>query len=202
MNTTCTFACAESYPTTKVDNLLSCLYVDHKCLSLPPPDPLNNATCRNPTETVESVEDEQLNGMWYVVQGFNPLYDCYACQELSFDVTDGKIDYKALFSMIAVNGTEIWPSASMTGDDRAQPGKLIMNGEDNGLPDEQTWYVMHMSEDTFVVYYCGNILDSWHFEGLLVMSKTPSLNPAKQDAVKQILADLEIAEEDTCMLNP
>lgn len=174
MNNTCTFACAESYPSSKVDNLLKCLFVDHECLSLPPPDPLNNATCRDPTtQTVEEVDDEVLNGTWYVVQGFNPLYDCYACQELTFDVTDGKIDYTALFSMIAANGTEIWPIAKMQGEDRSQPGKLIMTGEENGLPDEQTWYVMHLSTDTLVVYYCGNILDSWHFEGLLVMSKTP-----------------------------
>ena len=59
-----------------------------------------------------------------------------------------------------------------------------MNGVDNGLPDSQIWNVMHLDEDTFVVYYCGNILDSWHFEGLLVMSKTSALNPAKADAVK------------------
>ena len=57
-NTTCTFYCSESYQTPVADDMLSCLYVDHGCLSLPPPDPINNATCRNPTEIVESVDDE------------------------------------------------------------------------------------------------------------------------------------------------
>ena len=58
---------------------MRCLYVDYECLSLPPPDPLNNATCRNPTTTVEAVDDSLLNGEWYAMRGFNLLYDCYEC---------------------------------------------------------------------------------------------------------------------------
>jgi len=201
-NTTCTFDCSQSYATPKVDTMFQCLFVDNKCLSLPPPDPLNNATCRNPTQTVAAVDDSLLNGLWYVVQGFNPLYDCYECQKLSFEVTDGKINYEALFNMIAVNGTEIWPTAKMTGDDRTIPGHLVMDGVDNGLPDHQDWRVMLLTEDTLVVYYCGNVLDSWHFEGLLVMSKMTSLNPARQSDVNRILMGLEIAQDQTCKLNP
>ena len=106
------------------DDVSACLFVDYQCLWLPPPDPINDATCRNPTTTVETVEDDLLNGMWYVVQGFNPLYDCYACQELTFEINDGQIDYHALFSMIAVNGTEIWVTADMEGEDRSTPGAL------------------------------------------------------------------------------
>ena len=61
--------------------------------------------------------------------------------------------------MQAVNGTQIWPTATMTGDDYTQPGKLTFLANDNGLPDNQDWYVMLLTEDTMAVYYCGNILD-------------------------------------------
>jgi len=124
MNTTCTLQCSESYQTPVVNDMMKCLYADHQCLWLPTPDPLNNATCRVPTDTVESVADDKINGNWYIVRGFNPLYDCYQCQKSKFVVQDGKIDYSALFNMKAVNGTEIWPTAEMTGEDRSQPGKL------------------------------------------------------------------------------
>ena len=179
MNSTCTFYCSESYQTHFADDVLSCLYVDYDCLTLPPPDAINNVTCRNPTEIVDTVEDELIDGMWYVVRGFNPLYDCYDCQELTFNVNDGQIDYEALFNLIAVNGTEIWLTADMTGEDRSQPGKLMMFGYNSGFPGYQTWYVMHSSADTLMIYYCGDVLDDWHFEGLLIMSKTPTLNPER-----------------------
>lgn len=181
---------------------MECLFVDHDCLSLPPPDPLNNATCREPTETVAKLEDEMLNGLWYVVRGFNPLYDCFQCQKLTFEIKDGQVDYYALFNMAAVNGTQIWPLAHMTGDDYSKPGTVSLVGSENGLPDQQDWYVMLLTEDTMVAYYCGDILDQWHFEGLLVMSRTQTLNPEREADVSLILEDLGIKESQICIPDP
>ena len=68
--------------------------------------------------------------------GFNPLYDCYECQKLSFEITDdSQINYFALFNAMLGNGTEIWPSAEMHGEDVSVPGKIELDGMDNGLPD-------------------------------------------------------------------
>lgn len=200
-DTVCTFVCTESYQNPKAAAMMQCLYVDYECLSLPPPDALNNATCREPTQHVESVDEDLLNGDWYVLQGFNPLYDCFACQELTFSVNDGKIDYSALFNMLAANKTEIWVTADMEGEDRSTPGLLKMTGSENGLPDEQDWYVMLLTDDTLVVYYCGAVL-SWHFEGLLVMSKTKELNKDREADIAAILASLDIAEDELCVLDP
>lgn len=158
-DTACQLSCYYSYQSPNSDLLDSCLFVDHECLSLPPPAPINNATCRNPTETVADIDSDLLDGTWYIVQGFNPIYDCFECQIQTFEVTDGKVNYSALFNMLASNGTEIWPSISMTGEDSSEPGHITYDTTDNGLPDHQTWYVMHLSEDTFVGYYCGNVLD-------------------------------------------
>lgn len=60
---------------------------------------------------------------------------------------------------------------------------------------------MHLSEDTMVVYYCGSVI-SWHFEGLLIMSKTKELNPDRMGDIAAILADLDISQDEICMLNP
>lgn len=198
----CTLNCSESYRSPVVDDLFQCLYVDHQCVKLPPPDALNNATCRNPTQIVETVDEDLLNGVWYAVQGFNPYYDCYDCYELTFEVTDGKLSYDYLFNMIAVNGTEIWLTDELVGEDRSQPGKLILEGHDNGMTDDQTWFIMHLDEDTLVAYYCANLIDQYHWEGLYIASRTPTLNPEKQANVAQILADLGITEDQLCTLKP
>ena len=182
---------------------MSCLYVDHKCLSLPPPDPLNNATCRNPTNTVASIGDEELNGSWYVVKGWNPIYDCFDCQVSTFNVQDGQIDYHALYSFTAVNGTEIWLDAYMKGDDVTDPGELDFTTKDNGLPDAQNWFVMLLTDDTVVFYYCGNVnLGAWKFEGFIVLSRTKTLNPDREADISEIMAGLKIDEKDTCLLDP
>lgn len=48
----CTIQCSYSYQAHTIDDMMSCLFVDYECLSLPPPDPINNATCRFPENTV------------------------------------------------------------------------------------------------------------------------------------------------------
>ena len=90
----------------------------------------------------------------------------------------------------------------MSGEDVSNPGRLELDGIDDGLPDHQEWNVMLLTDDTMVVYYCGNILDQWHFEGLLVMSRTYELNPERETDVKRILDELEISESEICSLDP
>ena len=150
---------------------------------------------------MKTVDESLLNGDWYVNRGFNPLYDCYDCQVLTFNVKDGKIDYRALFNMIAVNQTEIWVTANMVGEDKSTPGILQMDGEENGLPDHQSWYMMYLDSETLISYYCGSVL-SWHFEGLLIMSKTMTLNPDREADIKRIMAELQITDDQICKLNP
>ena len=61
---------------------------------------------------------------------------------------------------------------------------------------------MHLSEDTLIGYYCGNVLDQWHFEGLIVMSRTFELNADREDELATILAELEITDDQMCKLTP
>lgn len=118
----------------------------------------------------------------------------------TYSVVDGKLDYSALFNMPAANGTEIWPTDEMLGDDVSTPGLMIFDEVEFGLPHHQEWYVMHLDEDTMMSYYCGDSLDSWHFEGFVVMSRTMELNPDKMAVMDDILASLEIDQSDICWL--
>ena len=190
----CTFNCSQTYTTPVYDAMMSCLLVDHQCVSLPPPDAYNNATCRDPTDSAIPIGDDTLTGDWYIIQGYNPTYDCFECAKQSLATKGNEVDYSALFNMINKLGDEIWVSSAYAGK-RNDDGKTVYLGTtDFGLTDDQTWYVMHRDDDTLVVYYCGAVL-TWHFEGLLVMSTTTALNPAKAATVESIVTGLGFTED-------
>ena len=84
---------------------------------------------------------------------------------------------------------------------KVEGGVLSMDGSENGLPDHQNWYVMALSDDTLIAYYCGSVL-SWKFEGLLVMSQTTELNFEMEPVLQQVLDDLQIDASDLCLLDP
>jgi len=151
---------------------MHCMFQEYECLTLPDPSPIDNVTCKNPQDfVVQGVDETLLEGTWYVTDGFNPDYDCFACQELSFEFpADKPIWYNALYSLIAVNGTLIWNDIKMNGTEEI-PGIITMSGHDSGFDNIQHWYFMLLEEDTAMVYYCGDLM-TWHFEGVLVMSKT------------------------------
>lgn len=112
-NSTCTFMCSESYKSKAQDSLMYCMFQGHNCLTLPEPQPIDNATCRNPASAVVGeLELETMRGTWYVTNGYNPDYDCFACQELTFDFNrvgdSSPIFYNALYNLQAVNGSLIW----------------------------------------------------------------------------------------------
>ena len=102
--------------------------------------------------------------------------------------------------MAAVNGTEMWKSSNYVGS-KSSDKTIYLATEDFGLTDQQTWYAMYKTEDTLVTYYCGTVM-SWHFEGLLVMSKTTALNPAETANVQKIVESLGFTEDQLCTANP
>jgi len=74
-------------------------------------------------------------------------------------------------------------------------------GTNGGFDNEQEWYVLHLDEDTNVVYYFGSLM-SWHFEGVLVMAKNGALNPEKLPAVEAAIAKIGLTLDDLCTLSP
>jgi len=157
---------------------MHCMFEEYHCVEFPDPSPENNATCREPIhEVVNGVNKELAQGDWYVQQGFNRDYDCFDCQILSFDFKQRHppLIYEALYDLYAVNGTLIWNHVENDGVEE-QPGIWTLTGDDGGLHQVQRWFFLINEEDTMLVYYCGTLM-TWSFEGVLVMSKTPILNP-------------------------
>ena len=131
----CTFTCSQSYDNPFYDDMMACLLVENQCLSLPPPDQYNDATCRDPTDLALTIDDDTFTGNWFVVQGYNPTYDCFDCAEQNFDQTGNEVDYSALFNMAAANGTEIWVSSAYQGS-QSTDKTIYLATTDFGMPDE------------------------------------------------------------------
>lgn len=179
-----------------------CMFEEYNCLEFPTPTPSNNATCREPLDSVvNGVNHEYAEGSWYVTYGFNEDYDCFDCQILSFDFPRNQpVYYEALYDLIAVNGTLIWDDVVMHGSEET-PGVITLTGHDGGLTDVQRWFFLINEEDTMLVYYCGSLM-TWHFEGVLLMSKTKDLNPLMYPLVTEKLEALDLTWQDLCHLDP
>lgn len=168
---------------------------------MPDPSPIDNATCRMPThDVVDGIDEVLANGTWYVTNGFNPDYDCFMCQELSFDFGQEPLYYNALFNLIAVNGSLIWSDTVMRGSETS-PGILTLYGHDAGFSNVQTWYFMLVEDNTMMVYYCGDLM-SWHFEGVLILSRYTTLEPDAYYSIQDQLAVLDLTWDDLCDLTP
>lgn len=199
----CTFMCSESYKSESVDNLMYCMFQEYECLELPPPSPENNATCREPTDAVVSgINNAYAAGDWYMQYGFNDQYDCFDCQLLSWEFPfQQPIRYEAIYDLTAVNGTTIWNDVVMHGAEET-PGVMTLKGRDSGFENVQRFFFLVNEIDTQMIYYCGDLM-TWHFEGLLIMSKTPSeLNPMHIPLITEKLAMLDIKWDDLCELSP
>lgn len=101
----------------------------------------------------------KLQRTWYVTHGYNPDYDCFACQKLSFDydwsLPEDPIELNTVYDVIAMNGSLIWNDNQMKGDQ--QSGMITLKGRDNGLNTNQRWFLLLLTEDTLVVYHCGEV---------------------------------------------
>jgi hypothetical protein len=81
------------------------------------------------------------------------------------------------------------------------PGILTLKGRDSGFDNIQNWYVMYLENDTMLAYYCGDLM-TWHFEGVLVMSKTVYLNEKRVPDLTRALAKISLTFDDLCALSP
>ena len=131
----CTYTCSQSYDNQYYDDMMKCLLVDYECLSLPPPDEYNDATCRDPSDSALTIDDVTMTGSWYVLQGYNPTYDCWDCAKQTFDTIGDEVDYAAFFNMLAANGTEMWVSSAYTGT-KSSDNTVYLATTDFGMPDE------------------------------------------------------------------
>jgi len=91
----CITGCMARYGNDNLDNLLKCSIEDNNCIKVAilegGPDKLGEEPLP-PAPTVPRFNVRSMEGAWYKVVGFNPNYDCYACQKNTFTSDDSFIN--------------------------------------------------------------------------------------------------------------
>jgi hypothetical protein len=87
----CITGCMARYGDPNLDELLKCTIEDNNCIKVAILDggaDKYGEEPRPPAPTVRNFNMNSLAGQWYKVVGYNPNYDCYACQKNTFTVPD------------------------------------------------------------------------------------------------------------------
>lgn len=83
----CITGCFARYGDANLDNLLKCTIEDNECIKVAILEGGEDKFGQEPRSlapTVKNFDLRAMEGSWYKVVGFNPNYDCYACQKNSF----------------------------------------------------------------------------------------------------------------------
>jgi len=87
----CITGCMARYGNDNLDNLLKCSIEDNNCIKVAILDGGADKLGEEPlppAPTIPSFNMRSMEGAWYKVAGFNPNYDCYACQKNTFSSND------------------------------------------------------------------------------------------------------------------
>lgn len=171
----CSNACSFTYGGKAYENFMECV-TDNNCISFPP---IPN-TCRGPNvhpQKMLTLKDMQ--GSWWVVKGYNPVYDCYPCQYLSIaPINQTTWAYQPKYQVHLKNGTLFLVSQLMLLPNTSAPGANIsFIYHDMGLDHHETWWLLDKAVDAsyLTMYYCGNTLQ-WYYEGALVLARDRALD--------------------------
>lgn len=88
----CITGCMARYGNEQLDGLLKCTIEDHECIKvaiLPGGADNLGEEPRAPAPTLRNFDVKSMEGAWYKVVGYNPNYDCYACQRNTFQLDPG-----------------------------------------------------------------------------------------------------------------
>lgn len=91
----CITGCFAKYGDPNLDNLLKCTIEDNSCIKVAILEGGSDALGTEPKSPAPTVQNFNLNSMegtWYKVAGYNPNYDCYACQRNTFSSPEGGTD--------------------------------------------------------------------------------------------------------------
>ena len=60
---------------------MTCI-TDNKCMSFPP---IPNTCKGKNVHPLKSLSVKDIQGEWWALRGYHPVYDCFPCQHLSFE---------------------------------------------------------------------------------------------------------------------
>eukprot|EP00560_Eucampia_antarctica_P008248 CAMPEP_0197824010 /NCGR_PEP_ID=MMETSP1437-20131217/1323_1 /TAXON_ID=49252 ORGANISM="Eucampia antarctica, Strain CCMP1452" /NCGR_SAMPLE_ID=MMETSP1437 /ASSEMBLY_ACC=CAM_ASM_001096 /LENGTH=508 /DNA_ID=CAMNT_0043423473 /DNA_START=188 /DNA_END=1714 /DNA_ORIENTATION=- len=152
----CITGCMARYGDTNLDNLLKCTIEDNECIKVAILDggaDKFGEEPRPPAPTVRNFDLNTMEGQWYKVVGFNPNYDCYACQKNTFSLpeqptpfgtSNNKLEVDVQFSMprMMPDGTPPPPSNIRESVRQRDEDGLMFGSQSIGFNDYQTHELM------------------------------------------------------------
>ena len=179
----CSNICQFSYYDKTIDKFMSCV-TKHNCISLP----LIPNTCKTATvKPAKQLSVKDIEGDWWVVRGYHPVYDCYRCQHPHFQpINETSWEYAPTYVVPLINGSHEVISQKFAIPVAPAGENISFHYHDAGLLHYETWWLLDKADDgSFVTaYYCGNTMN-WNYEGALVMARNTSLS---DDAYTKIAA--------------
>ena len=180
----CTGICTFSYSSNAYTTFMTCL-AEKQCMTLPT---IPN-TCKGPSNItlLKEIPITQMEGAWWVVRGYHPVYDCYPCQNdhLSPHNSTAWV-YSPHYQVYLANGSlgliDQSGFVDTTTTNSAAGYKIAF--EDAGISNYETWWIIDRADDRsyYLIYYCGNVLQ-WYFEGAIVLSEAPELPEKSVSAI-------------------
>ena len=173
----CTNICAFSYRAKAYDNFMSCVSTHH-CMAFPPIP----SRCRAPGNltVIKQVTIKDMAGLWWVVQGYHPVYDCYPCQHMKlWQVNNNTWTYRPRYQVYLANGSLGLIESQWNISDPESGSELSFAYHDAGLVHYENWWLFDAADDLsyILLYYCGNTLE-WYYDGALVLSREKTLSAA------------------------
>lgn len=167
------------------------------------PEPVLNCSLPTNRSQIAPVTLADLEGDWYVVRGYSPVYDCFSGQRYSFhqvSETVSTYDYtyfpkdKDTPTLIRCTTTAIAFSSHET---TIHPGRFRVNYTAYGMPGVDDWFVLsHPNADYLLIFYCGaSAMDS--YVGGIVLSRS-----LDTDIPEDILNDFEAALANAGIADP
>jgi len=158
----CITGCMARYGDENLDNLLKCTIEDNECIKVAILDGGADKFGEEPSPpapTVRNFNMNSLEGQWYKVVGFNPNYDCYACQKNTFSISDNgnsmfkqnnKLEVDVQFSMprMMPDGTPPPPTNQRESIMRRDIDGVMFGSQSIGFNDYETHEVMVFDKAT------------------------------------------------------
>jgi len=185
----CTNKCTASFDDYIYDDAIKCLS-GYKCINFPP----IQVTCKAPDRMKKNISLSQLQGNWFNLKGYHPVYDCYPCQKYSFQMGSPFWSYKASYQAYYTDGSLKSVSQSGSAESNSPSSGFNISFIYAGLTYNSTWWVFDSIEDAassneyYLVYYCGHVLE-WGFEGALVLSKAATFPESATPAIVKSFSD-------------
>ena len=146
----CITGCMARYGNSNLDNLLKCTIEDHECIKVAildgGADDFKDAP-KPPAPTVQNFNLATMEGSWYKVVGFNPNYDCYACQRNTFSApqnggTELQVDVEFSMPRLLPDGSPPPPENKRESVALSDDGLTLVGSKSIGLNDYSTHETM------------------------------------------------------------